>query len=78
MAMLTKFKIALSLALALALGTASTALAAKKHGVRPQDRAVERAAPAPRSAYGLSSPGYRPGGTYIQVQDQFLRETNGE
>jgi hypothetical protein len=76
MAMLTKSKIALSLVLA--LGTASTALAAKKHSVRPQDRAVERAAPAPRSAYGLSSPGYRPGETYLQVQDQFLRETNGE
>jgi hypothetical protein len=75
MAMLTRFKVALSLALA--LGSASTALAAKKHGVHPQDRAMERAAPAPRAAYGFA-PVSRSGETYIDVQDQFYRQTKGD
>jgi hypothetical protein len=74
-AMFTRFKIALSLALA--LGSASTALAAKKHGVHPQDHAMEHAAPVPRTAYGFA-PVRRPSESYIQVQDEFLRQTNSE
>jgi hypothetical protein len=72
--MLNRFKIALSLALV--LGSASAAFAAHQHPLQSQNR-VAHARESSGSAYGFV-PAHRPSETYIGVQDQFLRESNGE
>jgi hypothetical protein len=74
-AMLTKTKIALSAALV--LGTASAALAATKHPVRHDEKAVQ----ARTTAQGANAYGYAPSAphgeeTYIWIQDQGYRDSN--
>ena len=73
--MMTKFKIALSAALV--LGTASAALAAGKHVVRHERTVQERVEPGYYS-YGYYPAQPRGEETYIWVQDQGFRESNGE
>jgi hypothetical protein len=78
--MLTRLKFAL--AAVLVVGTASAALAANKHAVRHEQPTVRERVVAPGySAYGYYGPRYyRPLGgeeTYIGVQDQYFRESNG-
>lgn len=74
--MSNRFKIALSLALV--LGSASGAFAAHQHPLHSQGRVTHaRTESSGRAAYGFV-PAHRPSETYIGVQDQFLRESNGE
>jgi hypothetical protein len=76
MAMLKRFKIALSLALV--LGSASAAFAAHKHPLDPRGRVEHARTASPgSSAYGFA-PAYRPSETYIRVQDELYRESQGE
>ena len=73
--MLTKTKIALSAALV--LGTAVSALAATKHPVRHDDKAVqERTTTQGANAYGFAPSAPRGEETYIWIQDQGYRDSN--
>jgi hypothetical protein len=81
------WKIAVSAALV--LGTASAALAASKHYVRHEQTAVRERVVTP--GYGYDQPRHTPGyyeygyaqpgrgtETYIGIQDEFFRRSQGE